>query len=132
MKFTERFFKFPIRYIDEYGIAKLQEEITETKKLPEDQPNIASVNSIYKLPYGEVDGWQEINPPETKFEDIAGGKKEGLQCTMVYTKTHGDLLCSWNVKKFEEKLDEYHEKMTEFFQSLKKVDSNSITPEKGS
>lgn len=128
MKFTDRFFRLPIRFTDEYSIIKINEEIQENKKLPDEQPMVNSIDSVYRLPFGEVDGWQEVNPPETKFDDILNGERKGFECTMVYTKTHGDLLCSWNIDKFEKKLDEYHDKMTKYFESLKKPESNSINP----
>lgn len=122
MKYTERFFKFPTRLVDEFERIKIQEEIEKTKKIPDIEPTIKSIDSIYKLHYTEIEGWQEIYPPETSFEDINGK----LECTLIFTKTHGDILCSWDVQKFEDKLNKHVETYTEYLKTLIKTESNSI------
>lgn len=127
MKYTERFFKFPIRYIDQFKVMKIGEEYNKNQSLPDEEPVIPSVDCIYKLPYDEIRGWSEEPAPEDLFEDI---ESKGFKCTMVFTKTHGDLLCSWSVKKFEEKLDAFEEKITDWYKEMKKSDSNSIQEQK--
>lgn len=112
MKYTDRFFKFPVRVTDAY-VAESLEKSNEKISLP-------TIDSYIKLPYSEIEGWQEMYPPETEFDEVS---TKGFECTLVFTKKHRDILCSWNVKKFESKLDAYVSELEEF---VKNSNSNSI------
>lgn len=117
MKYSERFFKFPVRVTDAY-LADLKEkeaQLSDSRSL-----DIPTIDSWIKLPYSEIEGWQEMYPPETAFEDVFS---KGFQCTLVFTKSHGDILCSWDFKKFEERLDAFEAKLAEF---VKNSNLNSI------
>ena len=117
MKYSDRFFKFPVRVTDIY----LAESLEKKAELSGEKPSIPTVDGYIKLPYSDIEGYQEMYPPETDFEDVIN---KGFQCTLVFTKKHGDILCSWDLKKFEEKLDGYVAKLEEF---IKNSNSNSIS-----
>lgn len=103
MKFTDRFFGFPIKVYnpkeeDDLGLDRGDDGsvdwVAGTVKLPmEDLRNI----SWY-------DGYDKSRDPEDVYN-------KGFDMTVVCSEVHGQFNCVWKREKFEEKLNEFMERM---------------------
>ena len=106
MKFTDKFFRFPKRMADDSQLIDLANRM----KQGEDINNVVinTMDSYVRIKPEDIDLWEEAYPPETEFSELA---ELGLQTTMVVSLKHGDFMCSWNIKKFEEELNKHMERL---------------------
>lgn len=106
MKFTEKFFSFPIKIYDGFSLEKAlkEEEVT-------DEPKDADwISGTFKLPASELASmaWHDGFSRNRNVEEVA---KEGFDITVICSNSYGDMTCMWPRKKFEEKLNEFYEKL---------------------
>lgn len=124
MKYTDRFFSFPMKV---YDMSPTNERLLVLQGLPpaELQAEVDWVEGVVKLPYYIIKEsrmfWYEGYTRGRSPREVA---KEGSDLTVVVTKDHGDFVCTWDKKKFEEKLNQFIEKMEKWeqLQNIGKID----------
>jgi len=98
MKYTEKFFSFPIRIYD-------------SKSLPDidDGGEGDWIVGVVRMPFEDMrySCWYDGFSRSKEVDEVS---KEGFDATIVSNKMHGQFNCVWNRKKFEEKLNEGMEK----------------------
>lgn len=106
-KFTDEFFSFPIKVYDGFSFKKAME--AEDKDTTEEPIPVDWVVGWVRLPAKDLGKmmWHDGFSRERKVEEVA---KEGFDLTIVVSDVHGDFVCTWPRKKFEEKLNEFMEK----------------------
>jgi len=116
MKYTDRFFKFPVIKYDAISLANAfleeeQEEEVQKKITTIQAPDFAI--GVMALPYEEFKrnkvAWTESCKKGDTADEV---KRGGFQETVIFSINYGDFLCSWDRKKFEEKLNEFMEKIS--------------------
>lgn len=107
MKFTEQFFKFPIILYDAFALDRAARKEEEDDEILSALP-VAYAIGAARVPLNEIQGWYEHWVRGRTIDDIL---RDGFDCTRVLTKTLGEYNCSWNIKKFEQKMDEFEERM---------------------
>ncbi len=126
MNYTDRYFKILIRLTDEYKLMKIQEELDKETSLPEHAPSIATIDAWYCIKdYNTITSYQEMYPPEVPFDDLA---QKGFGCTLVEVTVNNKidtLLCSWDIKKFEDKLNAHVKKLHEILVKALEEGKNS-------
>lgn len=93
MKYTDRFFSFPIRIYD-------------GKTLDENNEGEGDwIVGVVRIPFDDMrySCWYDGFSRDKNVEEV---NKEGFDTTIVSNKMHGQFNCIWNRKKFEEKLNE--------------------------
>lgn len=111
MKYTDKFFKFPIRIYD--GLEMLKAEIDEEKKLEEEDPDLTPVPIEFlvgrkAVRIDDIIGYNETMDREHDKQEV---REQGFPCTIVEIKDQGPYFCNWTFKKFEEKLNEFCENL---------------------
>ena len=128
MRFSERFFRFPVKIYDGVSFRRILNKELSGEADENETPDWAQGD--VKLP---VDGLTEIYyyegfSPGRKPEDVIN---EGFDITMVFHPSFGDFECLWPFKKFEQKLDEFVEKYEKIVEEEhSKHDSRSSTETK--
>lgn len=113
VKYSEKFFKFPIRVYDEFSLVKAMvkedRNFSEAKDPDEiDGPEKGDwVMGFARVPYKEILGWVDHFEEGTNVKDV---HEKGFDMTMVLTRTMGRFECIWKREKFESKLNEFVEK----------------------
>jgi len=111
MKYTDKWFKFPIRVYDGFSVHKAL--LIEDKKMMEDPESIEKpetpdwVMGYAKVPVDQILGWVDYFSEGRETSDVA---KEGFDLTLIETKSLGKFECLWLRAKFEEELDRFCEK----------------------
>jgi len=100
MKYTERFFEFPIRIYDRFTAEKA-ETIEKMKDIPQEGDWAAGK---IKIPHNEITTWCDYFD---STQGVDGVREEGFKYTLVSTEHEGCCICVWEKRKFEQKLDEY-------------------------
>ena len=132
MKFTETFFKFPIRIYDNVSIVKNMKR--EMKNQDEDDEEISIpdwVRGEARIPHWALpnifysDAYSTGRQPEHVAE-------EGFDTTFISSIEFGEFECMWKVGKFERELDAFKELMEawEAEEEKKCNDSSSSTETK--
>lgn len=98
MKHTDNFFLFPIKCYDERILAEDEEETREW------------VLGYGRFPMSELYEitWQDTYSKDRTSEEAS---KNGPDLTKVYSARYGEFICMWPRKKFENKLNDYMEKI---------------------
>lgn len=114
MKYTEAFFRFPIKVYDMKSIRDMEkmEDMKESLGMNGEQDEPVWRSCQCRLPAsafteGRVYWHEAFNSGEEEKRDI----------TIVYHKKFGSFTCLWNIKHFEEELDKF---MDQFMQELNK------------
>lgn len=101
-KFTERFFAFPIKIYDSSSLKQGQ--------LFEEDPNVIIegdwISGIARVGLLELENmsWQDGYSSGRSIDEV---REEGFDTTVIYFETHGEYVCTWPRKKFEEKLNDF-------------------------
>lgn len=103
MKYSERFFKFPIRIYDRFSMEKAEEEEKSFSGPVEGDWTQGTV----KIPHTEIVGWGDYYD---SIQGVEGVDKDGFSSCIIMTETMGAYVCTIPKKKFEELLDNYTEK----------------------
>ncbi|HOV34630.1 MAG TPA: hypothetical protein PLS56_01400 [Candidatus Dojkabacteria bacterium] len=102
MKYTDRFFEFPIRVYDRYTAQQAQKE--------EENLNVAMegewIQGLAKIPYKEITVWTDYFDSE---KGVEGVRKDGWDATIVWTKNEGIFIASIVKSKFEKLLNNHVE-----------------------
>lgn len=108
MKYTEKFFKMPVRMYDVDSMINVA--IKEDKAIEKGEQVVSTpVNfaigqkAIYTK---DIKTYGESYANEHTLEDAIS---QGFPITVVYTYQGDEYQCSWNLKKFEEELDKFVE-----------------------
>lgn len=106
-KFTEDFFRFPIKVYHSFSLKKALEE--EDKEDAEKPVPIDWIIGYARIPGKDMMNimWHDGFSRERTVEDVA---ENGFDLTIISSSVWGEFTCSWPRKKFEEKLDEFVEK----------------------
>lgn len=111
MKYTDKWFKIPVRIYDGFSVHKAI--LIEDKKFAEnpediDKPEVPDwVRGWAMIPKEEITSWVDYYSEGRETSDVA---KEGFDLTLVETKNLGKFECVWKREKFEEELNKYAEK----------------------
>jgi hypothetical protein len=110
MKYTDSFFKFPIRVYDPISVKNAYEREQNDGEVIDGNWLLG----LKRVHPDDIESWED-----TFTRDILP-LTEGSKCnaTVVMVKNEGEILCTWDRKKFEEKLDAFHET---FDQELRKM-----------
>lgn len=111
MKYTDTFFKFPIKIYDGYSALtaekeedKISEETGEYSPVP-----VSFTVGVKAIPLDAISGWMDVYTKEHTLEEVDA---HGFPHTLVSTE-HGDYLCTWKRKYFEEKLNKFVQTLDE-------------------
>lgn len=106
-KFTEDFFGFPIKIYDGFSLKKALEE--EDKEGVDGPVPIDWIVGYVKIPAKDLTKlmWHDSFSRDRTVSDVA---ENGFDVTTVVCEPHGEFMCTWQRKKFEQKLDEFMEK----------------------
>ena len=116
MRFSERFFKFPIKIYDGVSIRRVMKQELDLDN-PDDVQSPDWVQGYAKLPYWSLDklyyheGFSTGRTPE----EVA---KDGFDLTSVYHAEFGDFECLWPLEKFEKRLDEFAERYESYVKTI--------------
>lgn len=100
MKYSETYFKFPIKVYNEKSIKEAKDYEEATGNPTETD----WVEGIGKIKLEDILGWFDSYPEGVPQEEVA---KNGFSETIVETKELGSMICTWNRKKFERELDKH-------------------------
>lgn len=107
MKFSERFFKFPIRIYDSLSVRRAIKANQEQALTGEDVLiTPAWVKGYGKIPYpalGQI-FYSDSFKAGRELKDV---REQGFDMTSIYHPDLGDFECTWNMQKFEEELDKF-------------------------
>lgn len=101
MKLTERLFAFPSIMYDEIKMIKRETEELEKEYLEPEGEMPYAVGTV-KIPFEEICSYQEYWTKGLTIDEVI---ERGLNCTMIVTNTLGTHLCTWDIKKLENKLN---------------------------
>lgn len=122
MKYTERFFEFPIRIYDRFTAEKA-ETIEKMKDIPQEGDWAAGK---IKIPHNEITTWCDYFD---STQGVDGVREEGFKYTLVSTEHEGCCICVWDKKKFEDKLnihvDRYEAWLASSATGSEKIKNNS-------
>ncbi len=111
-KYSDRFMKFPIRM---YKSSDLEES---------DNMGVEDVDYVIGYarvcPYEILEWYQSFSRPRT-IEDV---RAEGFDCTQFKTKSGEFYNCTWDIQKFESRMDAWVEK---FEKEIAKADKEWAT-----
>lgn len=106
MKFTDGLFKLPVKLYDGFSVYKnIKKEELELESLDRPLPD-DWVEGYMHIPATDILGYSDCFSPDRGTEEVA---KSGFDLTLVYTKTFGNLECTWTRKRFEEELNKFVE-----------------------
>lgn len=99
MKYTENFFKFPIR-VSKYEYKKEEGD---------DEPSLTSewVRGIARLPLEEIVSWYDAFSEERDVKDVA---ENGFDITILETRSLGEFIVNMKREKFEDLLNKFAQK----------------------
>jgi hypothetical protein len=106
-RFTDDYFLFPIKVYDGFSLKKAMEE--EEKDTTEGPVPIDWVSGWARLPAKDLYKimWHDGFSRERSVEEVA---ENGFDLTIIVSDYHGEFVCTWPRKKFEEKLNDFMEK----------------------
>lgn len=106
-KFTDDFFGFPIKIYDGFSLKKALEE--EDKEGVDGPVPIDWIVGQVRLPAKDLHKlmWHDGFSRDRTVSDVA---EKGFDVTTVVCEPHGEFMCTWTRKKFEEKLNEFMDK----------------------
>lgn len=100
MKYTDRFFEFPIRVYDRFTAQKAAVE--------EETANVAQegewIQGLVRIPYREITVWSDYFD---SVQGIEGVEKDGYGACIIWTKNEGIFICTLKKKEFEKALNEH-------------------------
>lgn len=102
VKFTDKFFAFPIKIYDGASLSQAMEaEETLNMRLEADW-----ISGVCRVPAADMETviYQDGYSNGRTIEQV---KEEGFDLTVVYLDRYGEFICTWGRKKFEEKLNEF-------------------------
>lgn len=113
MKYTDKWFKFPVRIYDGFSVTKAI--MVEDKKFQDNpgdaEPEIPDwVEGYARIPLEQITSWIDFYSEGRETAEVA---KEGFDLTMVETRTLGKFECTWKREKFEKELDNFYERTNE-------------------
>lgn len=102
MKYTDRFFEFPVRIYDRF---ETQQAIEQEEK---DNIPIEGVwaSGKAKLPFQEISSWSDYFDSD---QGIDGVKEKGFEYTLIWTHNEGTYICTWKKARFEDRLNAHVE-----------------------
>lgn len=103
MKYTDRFFEFPIRVYDRFTAQKAEAE-EKIHDIPQEGDWAAGKA---KLPYDSISAWTDYFD---STQGVDGVLQDGFKYTMVFTFGDGAFISTWEKSKFEDRLNAYAEK----------------------
>ena len=107
MKYSDRFFKIPVRIYDRFSYLQSLEEEKATN-----QPTEGDwVAGYARIPLREISSWNDYYDSK---QGVEGVMQEGFKYTLVFTHNEGTLISIWDRKTFEDKMDEYASKVEKY------------------
>lgn len=103
MKYSERFFEFPIRIYDRYTA----ENAAILEKSSNSPMEGDWARGFAKVPYDEINSWTDYYD---SIQGVEGVKADGFQYILVFTWNMGVFISTWTKAQFEAKLDAYADK----------------------
>lgn len=98
MKYTEKFFSFPIR------VSKISFKKDENEELDMD---MEWVSGKARIPFSEILGWYDSFSDERDVKDVA---ELGFDITILETKSMGEFTVNLPREKFEKLLNNFYDK----------------------
>lgn len=105
MKYTDRFFKIPVRIYDRFSIEQA-EELEKMNQIPNEGDWVVG---WLRIPHTEITNWMDYFDSE---QGVQGAVTDGFSTTAVFTKSDGIYLAALPIKEFEEKLNQYAKTQT--------------------
>lgn len=99
MKYTDRYFEFPVRVYDRYTAEKAFKQEAEEYAGPQEGE---WVEGKVKIPYKEITVWSDYFD---SLQGVEGVEKNGFEATVVFTKNEGVFVCTLSKKEFEKRLN---------------------------
>lgn len=109
-KFTDRFFVFPIKIYDNASLKRALDQEATTGEVAEAD----WIEGKFRFPAIDLDGitYHESFSRDRQIDAVL---REGFDLTSVYSPIHGEMVCTWPMKKFEEKLNDFMDRYEKEF-----------------
>lgn len=111
MKYTNNFFKFPMKIVDELSLIKFGKELEKAEEVPTEL-NFSTGESLYCMRDPEnIISYYQAYPPNVKMEEASS---YGYKCTKVDIlrgEAMDSVLCAWDLSTFEKALNTHMKKM---------------------
>jgi hypothetical protein len=121
MKYTDGYFKFPIRVYDPISVR-------DAYHREEKEGEIVDGNWLLgfkRVHPDDIESWED-----TFTRDILPLNEESeCNATVVVIKGEGEIMCTWNRKKFEEKLDAFHDAFDQEIRRMVEDECDEDTPD---
>ena len=119
MKYTERFFEFPIRVYDRFTAEQaLKKE--ESINAPDEGEWI---QGSVRISYREITVWCDYFD---SLQGVAGVELTGFHSTIVWTKNEGIFICTLKKEDFEALLNAHSEKIEAYFDEEDKKNAAAL------
>jgi hypothetical protein len=103
MKYSERFFEFPVRIYDRFEAQKAEKEEQEEKTPMEG----AWISGRMRMGYQDIKSWSDYFD---SIQGVEGVEQEGFKFTLVWANTGEIYISTWKRAKFEKELNDYVDK----------------------
>lgn len=103
MKYTERFFRFPVRIYDRYSSQKAEEQEKDLDTPMEGE----WVEGYQNMPHTDISDWCDYFDSTQGVEDV---KENGFMYTLVFSRKAGAYVCTLPSKEFARRLDAFVDK----------------------
>lgn len=118
MKYTDRFFRFPVRLYLTKDLEKGRDDINELEErlgmtFPKDE------EAEEEIEPESIIGWEKVFLEDvcgfgtlfSRGKAIVDVKEQGFDCTLVYLKFGKEVGCAWAPELFEQRLNEHAAKL---------------------
>lgn len=109
MKYTDQFFRFPIRIYDALSMKKAM-KMEEDMDIPQEAEYSIG---FAKIPYWELDRMYYYDV-FTKGRSVGEVDSDGFDAVAIHHESYGEFECLWKMKTFEEKLNDFMEKINNY------------------
>lgn len=101
-KFTDEFFEFPVKVYDSFSLRKVEEE-EDSMNLRLDMDWVSGKAKVHVHDLLKGFYYQESFSGKT-VEEV---KEEGFDYTSVFVTEYGEFICTWPIRKFEAKINDF-------------------------
>lgn len=124
MKYTDRFFEFPVRVYDRYTAEKAMKREDDMETPMEGD----WIEGLVRINFKEITVWSDYFD---STQGVDGVKKEGWDATIIWTKNEGVFISTLKKSQFEKLLNEHSEKMQAYYDEEDKQLADKISKETG-
>lgn len=112
MKYSEKFFRFPVRLYLTKDIEK-KKDLEERLGIELEDEEVADPEYVLGWDCIDLNDIRGFGTIFSRGKDLETVREEGFDSTVIYLTYGREVGCAWTPKKFEEKLNDFVDKMEE-------------------